>query len=98
MSRARYGTAKAKRRPCPSCGGNFTRGAMVYRLLPDGPTRQRVCKPCARTATPVLASDAPAHCEECGTALARFCGACVSKVIERVTGNKPKIARKGRRR
>lgn len=75
-----------KRRPCPSCGAAFQVGAIVWRMLPSGPQRQRVCQRCAALALPVLAVDAPCRCEECGEQLARFCGGCVARVISRATG------------
>lgn len=71
----------SKRKPCPSCGSAFQVGAIVWRMLPDGPQRQRVCKPCASLAVPVLATDSPCRCEECGKQLARFCGSCVAKLV-----------------
>ena len=77
---------RRKRTACPSCGAKFQRGKYVWRLLPDGPTRQRVCQTCAGYAVPILASDAPAHCEVCGTSLARFCGGCIGEVMEAQTG------------
>ncbi len=79
---------KKKRIACPSCGGNFQRGAHVWRLTPDGPKRQRVCKTCAAYAVPVLASDAPARCEQCKTRLAAVCMGCVKAVFEQATGAK----------
>lgn len=75
-----------KRRPCPVCGSRFQVGKIVWRLLPDGPQRQRVCQPCASLAVPVLATDTPARCEECGTQLARYCAGCVAKLISKSKG------------
>lgn len=75
-----------KRKPCPSCGSPFQVGKIVYRMLPEGPVRQRVCQPCASLAVPILASDTPARCEDCGTALARFCGGCVAKILAKGRG------------
>lgn len=71
-----------KRRPCPSCGAGFQVGKIVWRMMPDGPQRQRVCQPCASLAIPVLASDTPCRCEQCGKQLARFCAGCVAKLVE----------------
>jgi hypothetical protein len=75
-----------KRRPCPCCGTSFQTGRIVYRMLPDGPARQRVCQPCASLAVLVLASDTPARCEVCAKQLARFCGGCVATLISKATG------------
>lgn len=79
-------SAPRKRRPCPCCGGAFQVGSIVWRLLPEGPARQRVCQRCATLAIPVLATDAPARCEDCGTQLARFCGGCVAKLLAKASG------------
>ena len=58
----------------------------MYRILAGGTVRQRVCQSCAALAVPVLASDAPARCEHCKSALARFCGGCIAHVITKTTG------------
>ena len=79
----------AKKQACPSCGLAFLKGRYVWRLLGDGPVRQRVCQPCAALAVPVLASDAQARCEGCGTNLARFCHGCIGKVWSAATGGIP---------
>lgn len=76
----------AKRTACPSCGLNFIKGRYVWRILGDGPVRQRVCQSCAALAVPVLASDAPNRCQACGKNLARFCHGCVAKELEAVQG------------
>lgn len=78
--------ARKKRKACPSCGSPFQVGKIVYRAMPEGFVRQRVCQPCAGLAVPVLASDTPARCEECGTVLARFCGGCVAKILAKSRG------------
>lgn len=54
----------------------------MFRILPNGPARQRVCKACAALATPVLASNAAARCEQCGTELAAFCRGCIAAVVQ----------------
>lgn len=88
-----------KRRPCPSCGSPFQTGKIVYRILPEGPARQRVCQPCASLAVLVLATDTPARCEECGKGLARFCGGCVAKLLGKATGKGvAELAAHGRKR
>jgi len=79
-------TKSKKKRPCPCCGRTFLKGRYVVRLLDSGAVRQRVCGRCADRAVPVLASDAPARCEQCGTNLARFCGGCIGRVIDAQTG------------
>ena len=88
---------RAQRKPCPSCGKKFQRGASVWRVLQDGPARQRVCRSCAAKAVPLLASDAPAFCEQCGLRLARFCHGCVGEVLK-AAGFRPTIGkRRGRK-
>lgn len=71
----------ARTRPCPSCGRRFRRGAIVLRILPSGAVRERVCKTCADAAVRVLASDAAARCNQCGTNVAAFCRGCVAKLL-----------------
>ena len=73
-------TKGGKRRPCPACGMAFQKGRMVLRLVGTTGTRTRVCQTCAALAVPVLASDAQALCENCGTNLARVCKGCVAAV------------------
>ena len=88
---------RANRKACLSCGKKVQRGAYVWRVLQTGPVRQRVCKSCAGKAVPLLASDAPAHCIQCGLALAQFCHGCVGRVL-RDAGFKPTIGkRRGRK-
>jgi len=77
-----------KKKPCPSCGLAFIKGRFVWRLLGEGAVRQRVCQGCAALAVPVLASDAAARCQQCGTNLARYCSGCIGDVMERATGKK----------
>lgn len=73
---------------------------MVWRLLPSGPTSQRVCQRCAGRAVPVLATDAPALCQNCDANLARYCAGCIGKVIDAQTGLNigPALARRGAKR
>lgn len=71
-----------KKRPCPSCGLAFIKGRYVWRVLGDGPVRQRVCQGCAALAVPILASDAAARCQQCGKNLARYCPGCITEVFE----------------
>jgi hypothetical protein len=78
--------SRKKRRPCPSCGADFQKGEFVVRILGGTSHRQRVCQKCAGLATKVLASDAPCRCEDCGNNLARFCGACVARIISKGQG------------
>jgi len=79
---------RKKTRACPSCGANFRKGKIVLRLTLAGSLRQTVCQSCANLATPVLASDAPNRCENCGRNHARFCAGCVGKVIDQQLGLK----------
>lgn len=92
--------AKKKRKPCPSCGAPFQRGRYVWRLLPDGPARQRVCQTCAGFAVPILASDAPVRCQACGDALAAFCRGCIAKVVQDSKGRSivPELLKRAKRR
>lgn len=83
---------RPKRRPCPSCGLAFQKGARVLRIGPSGACYERVCQRCAALAVPVLASDAPAMCEVCSKNRASICKGCIGDYIEKASREHATVA------